>query len=106
MPGHMKDAVPIWTGTSAVALMIAYYSIPFLILDGASASLGKLRPPLLLGSLAVALFGFFQLWRIQRSSAPPSGLSVAALLVSSVVVLGMMLFSQPIASFLANSFGG
>jgi len=59
MPDHMKDAVPIWTGTSAVALMIAYYSIPFLILDGAGASLGKLRPPLPLGSLAIALFGFF-----------------------------------------------
>ncbi len=49
----------------------------------------------------MALAGFYQMWRAEQLGSPATGLSVA-LLFSVFVVLGMILFPQVVANFLAN----
>jgi hypothetical protein len=101
---NMKSAGIIFSGAGAMALMIAYHSIPFLIVRGGIDSLAQLRPFLLSASLAVAVAGFYQMWRAEQLGSPATDLSIAILLFSVTVVLGMILFPQVVANFLANAF--
>ena len=86
--------------------MAAYRLIPFLILGGAPDSFSKLRPFLLSGSLVSMFLGLYQVWRAERSTSPASDISVAVFWFSVIVVLGMILFPQAIANFLATHFSG
>ena len=84
--------------------MISYHSIPFLIVRGGIDSPAQLRPFLLSASLAVAVVGFYQMWRAEQLGSGATDLSVAILLFSVTVVLGMILFPKVVANFLANAF--
>src|SRR5260370_2927870 len=99
----MKSAGIIFSGAGAMALMIAYHSIPFLIVRRGIDSPAQFRPFLLSASLAVAVVGFYQMWRAQLGT-PATDLSVAILLFSETAVLGMILFPQAVANFLSNAF--
>ena len=100
----MKSTGIIFSGAGAMALMIAYHSIPFLIVRGGIDSLAQLRPFLLSALLAVAVVGSYQMWRAEQLGSPAPDLGVAILLFSVTVVLGMILFPQVVANFLANVF--
>jgi len=100
----MKSAGIIFSGAGAMSLMIAYHSIPLLIVRGGIDSPAQFRPFLLSASLAVAVMGFYQMWRAEQLGSPATDLSVAILLFSVTVVLGMILFPQVVANFLANAF--
>ena len=100
----MKSAGIICSGAGAIALMIAYHSIPFLIVRGGIDSSAQFRAFLLSATLAVAVVGCYQMWRAEQLGSPATDLSVAILLFSVTVVLGMILFPQVVANFLANAF--
>ena len=92
----------ILAGPTAIIPMVFYYLIPFQIVAGAPDSLGRLRPFLLSASVMLIGFGFYRLWREERSKAALSTRAKWTFSLSAVVVLGMMLFPQLIANSLAN----
>jgi len=100
----MKARSIIFLSMAAIGFMTFYHFIPFLIVGGASGSFAKLRPFLLAGSVLSLVLGFYQSWR-KQSKVPAARLSAVVLWVSSVVVLGMILFSQAVANILANALG-
>ncbi len=67
----MKSAGIIFSGAGAMALMIAYHSIPFLIVRGGIDSPAQFRPFLLSAWLAVAVVGFYQMWRAEHWARRP-----------------------------------
>jgi hypothetical protein len=100
----MKNAAIMLTVTGALALMIVYHLIPFLILDRGAESLARLRPFLVGSSLILMLLGLVQLWRAKHSTSRPSRFTVIAFWLSSVLLLCTILFPGAIASFLADVF--
>ncbi len=99
----MKNACIAGAGLGAVALIVFYYSIPFLIVRGVPDSVGRLRPFILGGSALFLLLGCFQSLMATRSGSPVSKISASVFWSSAIVLLGLTLFPQQIANSLANS---
>src|SRR4030095_8136849 len=82
---------------------------PFLLAAGTAGSSAffiKLRPFLLLSSVLMIGFGFYQSWRARQCKCQPSLLSTILLWSSAVIVLLVILFPQAIANLLATVLGG
>src|SRR5262245_11962480 len=82
---------------------------PFLLAAGtagSSAFFVKFRPILLVASVLLIGFGFYQSWRAKQCNCRPSLLSTILLWVSAILVLIFILFPQAIANLLANVLGG
>ena len=56
----MRHGSIIFTGPTAIAVMIFYYLIPFLIVAGAPDSFAKLRPFVITASVLLIAFGAFK----------------------------------------------
>jgi hypothetical protein len=104
-PGEMKSSGVILASVKAIGLMIFYHVIPFLFIDRAPASLAKLWPFSLVGSILCIALGFYQVWHRKQSQVPVGGPSLYVLWFSSATVLGLILFSRAIANILANALG-
>jgi uncharacterized membrane protein len=91
---------------AAIAIMIFYHLIPFLIVAGAPGFFARLRPFLISGSVLLIALGLYQSSRAQQSAVPRSRLTVPVLWFSTLLGLGLILFSQVFANFLANELGG
>ena len=81
---------------------------PFLLAAGTAGSSAffiKLRPFLLLSSVLMIGFGFYQSWRAKQCNCQPSLLSTILLWSSAIIVLLFILFPQAIANLLANILG-
>jgi len=102
----MRHGSIIFAGPTAIAVMIFYYLIPFLIVAGAPDSFAKLRPFVIIASVLLIALGLFQVWHAQRSEVPISRLALPMLWFSALAVLGLILFPQPVANFLASTLGG
>ncbi len=102
----MRHGSIIFAGSAAIAVMIFYYFIPFLIVAGAPDSLSRLRPFVITGSVLLIAFGYVQSWRAQRSEVRVSKLTLPVLWFSALVELRLILFPQTIANFLARALGG
>ncbi len=86
--------------------MVFYYLIPFPIVAGAPDNLSKLRPYVITTSVLLLAFGLVQSWRAEGSNDRVSTQVLSVLWLSAFVVLALILFPEPIANFLATSFGG
>jgi hypothetical protein len=102
----MRHGSVIFAGPAAIAVMIFYYFIPFLIVAGAPDSLAELRPFVITASVLLIAFGVFQSWRVNRSEVRVSKLTLPVLWFSTLVVFALILFPQTIANFLASTLGG
>jgi hypothetical protein len=102
----MRDRGIIFAGPAAIAVMIFYYFIPFLVVAGAPESFATLRPFVIPGSLLLIALGFYRSWRPQRSDVRVSKLTLPVLWFSALVVFGLIVFPQAIANFLASALGG
>jgi hypothetical protein len=102
----MRHGSIIFAGPIAIAVMIFYYFIPFLIVGGAPDSFAKLRPFVLTASVLLIAFGLFQVWRAQQSEVPVPRLALPILWFSTLAALGLVLFPQPVANFLASTLEG
>jgi uncharacterized membrane protein len=102
----MKRGGIVLADPAAIAIMMFYHLIPFLIVAGAPDFFARLRPFLISGSVLLIALGLYQSSRAQRSAVPRSRLTVPVLWFSTLLVLGLILFSQVIANFLANKLGG
>lgn len=96
----------IFAGSSSSRSYVFYYLIPFLIVAGGSDSLAKLRPFLISGSVLFVVVGFYHSSKSRHSKSERSGLSMAVLWFSAVVVFLMILSPETIANVLANTVGG
>ena len=78
---------------------------PFVFAAGAatgSAVLSTLRPYLLITSLALIAFGFYQSWRARQCQAKPRLLNTILLWFSAAAVMVSIFFPQAIANLLAR----
>jgi len=98
----MRLSAVIGSGPAAVALMVFYYFIPFQIVAGGPDWLGRLRPLVLLAAVIFIALGFVGLRRNGQSKSQVTTRATLVLSLSAVVVLGMLLFPQLLANFLAN----
>jgi uncharacterized membrane protein len=83
--------------------------VPFLFAAGAagiSASVGKLRPYLLVLSVLLIAFGFYKSWRAKQCNCRPSKISTALLWFSAIVVFVFIFFPQVIANLVADLLAG
>ncbi len=102
----MKRGGIVLADPAAIVVMTFYYLIPLIIVAGAPDFLAKLRPLLISSSVLLIALGLYQSSQAKRSEVPRSGLTVPVLWFSALVVFGLILFSQVIAAFLANTLGG
>ena len=96
-------------GSVALASSCCLPLFPFLVAAGAAGSSAffvTLRPFLLVGSLLLIAFGFYQRWRAKKCQCKPSLLSAVLLWFSTIVVLVFSLFPQAIANLLADLLAG
>jgi hypothetical protein len=78
---------------------------PFVLAAGAAGSSAffvRVRPFLLVASVLLVAFGFYQRWRAKQCNSRPSLLSAILLWCSAVVVVVSILFPQIIANLVAN----
>ncbi len=105
------------TGTAASvgAMASALASLSCCLPLGFAAALGaasvsafaeRLRPWLLALSIALIVLGFWQQRRAKQCAAKRTALSAVLLWCAVAVVLGMVLFPQQVAGFLADGFSG
>ena len=83
--------------------------LPFLFAAGAagaSASVTQLRPYLLVLSVLLIGFGFYQSWRAKRCNCQPSSVSTFLLWFSAIVVFVFIFFPQVIANLVADLLAG
>jgi hypothetical protein len=83
--------------------------LPFLFAAGAagtSAFVGKLRPYLLVLSVLLIAFGFYESWRAKQCNCKPSKISTALFWVSAIVVFVFIFFPQVIANLVADLLAG
>ena len=96
-------------GSVALASSCCLPLFPFLVAAGAAGSSAffvTLRPFLLVGSVLLIAFGFYQRWRAKKCQCKPSLLSAVLLWFSTIVVLVFSLFPQAIANLLADLLAG
>src|SRR2546426_4016650 len=65
----MRQGRIIFAGPAAIAVMIFYYFLSFLIVAGAPDSFAKLRPFVITASVLLIAFGFLQSWRARICSS-------------------------------------
>jgi hypothetical protein len=83
--------------------------LPFLFAAGAagaSAFVTQLRPYLLVLSVLLIAFGFYQSWRAKQCNRKPSLASTVLLWFSSVAVVAFTFFPQVIANLVADLLAG
>ena len=83
--------------------------LPFLLAAGTagtSAFLTRFRPYLLILSVLLIAFGFYQSWRAKKCDRKPSWISTALLWFSAIVVLVFIFFPQVVANLLADLLAG
>jgi hypothetical protein len=83
--------------------------LPFLFAAGAagtSAFVGKLRPYLLVLSVLLIAFGFYESWRAKQCNCKPSKISTALFWFSAIVVFVFIFFPQVIANLVADLLAG
>jgi hypothetical protein len=92
-------------GAALLASSCCLPLFPFLAAAGAAGSSAffvRLRPFLLLLSIALVAWGFYQGWRSKKCNRPPSLLSTILLWLSASIVVSFALFPQVIANLLAD----
>jgi|SRR5215813_8082149 len=92
-------------GSIVLASSCCLPMFPFLLAAGAAGSSAffvTIRPFLLIASLLLIAFGFYQRWRAKQCSRRPNPLSAILLWFSTVVVILSILFPQVIANLVAN----
>ena len=92
-------------GAAVLASSCCLPLLPFLAAAGAagsSALFTKLRPFLLLLSIAFVAWGFYQGWRAKKCNCRPSILNTILLWLSAFVVVSFALFPQVIANLMAD----
>jgi FtsH-binding integral membrane protein len=109
----MKQATGISASLGAVLSSVATMSccLPLgfaaaLGAGAASAFFTTLRPWFLGLSLALIGLGFWQQHRAKQCSVPGRRIGMVLLWAAVAVVLGMVLFPQEIAAFIADRLGG
>jgi hypothetical protein len=83
--------------------------LPFLFAAGAagtSAFLVQFRPYLLVLSLLLIAFGFYQSWRARQCRRKPGRISTFLLWFSAIVVILFIFFPQVIANLVADLLAG
>jgi len=83
--------------------------LPFLLAAGTagtSAFLTRFRPYLLILSVLLIAFGFYQSWRAKKCDRKPSWISTALLWFSAIVVFVFIFFPQVVANLLADLLAG
>lgn len=92
-------------GSLVLASSCCLPMFPFLLAAGAagsSAFFARIRPFLLVASVLLIAFGFYQRWRAKQCNCRPNPLSAVLLWASAVVVVASTLFPQLIANLVAN----
>lgn len=92
-------------GAAVLASSCCLPLFPFLAAAGAAGSSAffvKLRPFLLLLSIALISWGFYQGWRAKKCNRTPSILSTILLWLSAFIVVSFTLFPQVIANLMAD----
>jgi hypothetical protein len=103
-----------FTSLAALGSVIAASScclpvLPFVFAAGtagASAFMAQLRPYLLVLSVLLIAFGFYNSWRAKQCNLKPSLTSTLLLWFSLVAVVAFTFFPQVIASLVADLLGG
>lgn len=83
--------------------------LPFLFAAGAASTsvlVAALRPYLLVLSVLLVAFGFYNSWRAKQCNRKPGRLSTFLLWFSAIIVVVMIFFPQVIANFLADLLAG
>src|SRR5215469_14186036 len=83
--------------------------LPFLLAAGTagtSAFLSRFRPYLLVVSVLLIAFAFYQAWRAKQCNRRPGRISTALLWFSAFVVFVFIFFPQVVANFLADVLAG
>jgi uncharacterized membrane protein YdjX (TVP38/TMEM64 family) len=92
-------------GSVVLASSCCLPMFPFLLAAGAAGSSAffvRVRPFLLVASVLLVAFGFYQRWRAKQCNSRPNLLSGILLWCSAVVVVVSILFPQLIANLVAN----
>ena len=79
--------------------------LPFVLAAGTAGSSAfflKLRPFLVIASVLLIAFGFYQSWRAKQCSCRPNTVSTVLLWFSAIVVVVFTFFPQAMANFLAD----
>lgn len=96
-------------GSVIVASSCCLPLLPFLFAAGAAGSSAyfvRLRPYLLVISVLLIGFGFYQRWRAKKCNRRPGVYSAILLWFSAIVVFVFIVFPQVIANMLANFMAG
>ena len=83
--------------------------LPFLFAAGAagtSAFFIRFRPYLLVLSVLLIAFGFYQSWKAKQCNRRPSRISVVLLWLSAIVVFVFIFFPQVVANLVADLLAG
>src|SRR5260370_4196202 len=88
-------------GSAILASSCCLPLLPFLFAAGAAGSSAffvRIRPFLVVASLAFVAFGFYQAWRAKKCSRPPSVGHTILLLVSAIFLVAFPFFPQVLAN--------
>ncbi|HLW76012.1 MAG TPA: hypothetical protein VKS01_03485 [Bryobacteraceae bacterium] len=105
-----KGAHGAASGLAAIGSILAASScclpvFPLVLAAGAagtSAFLFAARPYLLAASILAIAYGFYQAWRTKKCERKPSVFSSVVLWISTVVVIGCILFPEAMANLVAG----
>ncbi len=102
---HSERVTPVVAAVSALSTLLC--CLPFGVAAaagtaGLSVLLEPLRPWLVGMSIALVVIGSVQLYRSNRTCRRRSPASLAVLLLSAIVVVGVVLLPQIVANVLAN----
>ena len=92
-------------GSVVLASSCCLPMFPFLLAAGAAGSSAffvRIRPFLLVASVLLIAFGFYQRWRARQCNSRPNPLSAILLWFSAAIVVASVLFPQIIANLVAN----
>jgi hypothetical protein len=102
--GFSASLAAILTSVATIGCCLPLGFAAALGAGGASAFFTTLRPWLLGLSVALIGFGFWQQHRAKQCAVRGRVLSTVLLWAAVIVVLGMILFPQQIAAFIADNF--
>ena len=102
---HSEKVTPVAAVVSALSTMVCCLPSGIAAAAGAAglgALLEPLRPWLVGLSIVLLVVGFVQLYRSNRSCQRRSPVSIVLFLISAIVVLGVIVFSQITAGLFAS----
>ena len=102
---HSEKIIPVAAALTALSAFACCLPLGIVAAAGAmglGAILEPFRPRLLGLSVAFLVIGLFQLYRSGGTCQRRSRLSIAMLCVAAVIVVGVTLFPQLVAGFLAG----